>query len=318
MAIKQHTSKGISQALQYEIATLMNISFKLDIAEFEAFDPELNLDYSAKISNQLAIVCDIDADYMLEALQMEATLKVVDTSKIALSMIKKLKYYIEKTFPDDSFILNQFGFAELPKVRKSQIKLMMFLKNFAKTTIIYKDQLIAKGLTLEFVDDIEKIAADFEQANIDQDQAKKKRYLTTGQRVKAYNDLWKLISGVAKAGKLIYENNPDKLRDYILDRSPKKKTVKHDGKEINTAVLQGIISDAQTNQIIEDAIIEIDNTNHKTTTNENGEFFIENIIPGTYSIKLLAFGHEEYHQSNLVLASGNQSQKFNFSMQKLE
>ena len=189
---------------------------------------------------------------------------------------------------------------------------MMFLKNFAKTTVNYKDKLIAKGLTQEFIDEIEKITADFEQANINQDQAKKKRYLTTGLRVKAYNDLWKLISNVARAGKLIYENNPDKLRDYILDRSPKKKPAKVAEK----TVCQGFVSNAVTNEIIEDAIIEIDGTDYKTITDNNGEFIIENIKPDTYNIKIKAFGYEEYHQANIVLALGNQSQKFNFRMQK--
>jgi hypothetical protein len=127
-----------------------------------------------------------------------------------------------------------------------------------------------------------------------------------------------MVGSIAKAGKLIFENEPDKLRDYILDRSPKKKTVKVADKEVETAVLQGTITDAETQEIIEDAIIEIAGTDLKTTTDENGEFYIDTVIPATYTIRIIAFGYKQYQQTNVVLNSGNEEQEFSFGMEKQE
>ena len=83
---------------------------------------------------------------------------------------------------------------------------------------------------------------------------------------------------------------------------------------METAVLQGIVVDAGTKEVIEDAIIQIEGTELKTTTDEDGEFYIDTIIPATYTIRIIAFGYKEYEQSNIVLNSGNEEQEFSFGM----
>jgi hypothetical protein len=316
MKKSQHTSKGLAQATMYETAQLINVSYKTDIAKFEAFDPELNMDLSDKLTTTLTEISDLDPDFMLEALQMEATKKVVDISSTALVNIRNARYYIEKAFPGDTLKFNYFGLPDLAKARKSQLRFALFLKSFAKACVKYKAELTAKGMPIALIEDIIKQGQDLDDANLAQEQAKKERYAATGLRIKAYDKLWEIAGSIAKAGKLIFANEPDKLRDYVLDRSPKKKTVKVAEKEVETAVLQGTIIDADTKEAIEDAIIQISGTNLKTTTDEDGEFYIDTVLPATYTINIIAFGYKEYQQTNLVLNSGNEEQEFSFEMEK--
>jgi hypothetical protein len=318
MKEKQHTKKGFAQATMYETAQLINLSYVAENAKFVAFDPDLTMDLSDRILAKLAEISDMDPDFMLEGMQMQATKKVVDLSDSVIGNVRTVKYYVEKAFPGDSIVMNIFGFPELAIARKSQLKLMMFNKGFAKTVVKYKTQLTDKGMSLTLLDEIVQQAVDLDEANVEQEQAKKDRYAATGLRIKAYDELWIMVGSIAKAGKLIFENEPDKLRDYILDRSPKKKTVKVADKEVETAVLQGTITDAKTNESIEDAIIEIAGTDLKTTTDENGEFYIDTILPATYTIRIIAFGYKQYLQTNVVLTSGNEEQEFSFGMEKQE
>ena len=102
MKTKQHTRKGLAQATMYERAQILNLSYKNDIAKFVAFDPELNMDLSDKLTDKLTLISEMDPDFMLEALQMEATKKVVDISADAMISIRNARYYIEKAFPGET------------------------------------------------------------------------------------------------------------------------------------------------------------------------------------------------------------------------
>ena len=318
MKEKQHTKKGFAQATMYETAQFINQSYVDDNAKFVAFDPDLSMDLSDRIIAKLVEISDMYPDFMLEGMQMQATKKVVDLSVSFIGNVRTTKYYVEKAFPDDSIVMSIFGFPEFSTVKKSQLKLMMFSKGFAKTHGKYKTQLTDKGMPLILLNEIVQQAIDIDEANVAQEEAKKDRYAATGLRIKAYDELWLMIGSIAKAGKLIFENEPDKLRDYILDRSPKKKTTKVADKEVETAVLQGTITDAETHEVIEDAIIEIAGTDFKTTTDENGEFYIDTVIPATYTIRIIAFGYKEFQQTNVELLSGNEEKEFSFGMEKQE
>jgi hypothetical protein len=317
MKTSQHTSKGISQIRQLEIAKNMNQSFINDNDKFKAFDPELNLNYAAIVQTQIEAVEAISPDYVLRAQQMRETQNVIKVSNAAISNIRNIKYFVERAFPDDPLHLYEFGFPELRKVVNTQSKLVEFLKNFAISVNKYKAELTAKGLPQAAIDQCNQIAIDLERANIQQIRAKKARYIATGHRVKAYNQLWQLIGNVAKAGKLIFENQADYQRNYILDDAPRKKTIKQGDTETVTTTLQGCITDAQTNQAIEDAIVEIQGTPHSTTTDQNGEFYIDEIPSGTYTLAISAVGYTQLQACNIRLVLDNEEQEFNFALQTI-
>lgn len=314
---KQHTSKGLPQATQMEIASDINQSLISDNARFEAFDPELGMEYSLKIAAKISEINAMPPDYMVRSQQMRATKKVVDISNSALGNIRTVKYYVEKAFPDDYLIMHEFGYNYLIKAQSSQIRLIQHLKGFVLALNLHKSELTAKGLSQTLIDEVIKQSIDLEIANIEQEQAKKARFKATGLRIKAYNELWELVGNVAKAGKIIFEDEPDTQRDYILDRTPKKKTVKIAGNEVNVAMFQGNITDAETNAVIEDVIVEIVGTDFNSTTDEDGDFYMDDVVPGTYTVKITAFGYKELLKTGIELVSDNEDQEFDFVMEKL-
>lgn len=317
MKPKQHVSKGIPQAKQLEISKNIHQSFITDISKFQAFDPELNMAYSDKISQQIQLIEKIQPNYAVVAGQMQATQNVINFSNKAIANIRSIRYYVKKAFPDDDFHLLEFGYPSLKKVVNSQHKLVFFLKLFILTLEKYKNDLILKGLAMEMIDETTQLGTELENANIAKEQAKRARFIVTGMRIKAYDDLWKLISNVAKAGKIIFEGEPEYYRNYILDNAPKKKTLTIADEEINSAFLQGKVTAADTHKVIEDTIVEILTTQLSAITDEKGEFYIDEVAPGTYSIKITAIGYKELIKPDVKLISDNEDQEFNFELEKL-
>jgi hypothetical protein len=317
MAKPQHTSKGISLARQREIATIICQSFINENARFKAFDPELDLIYADKVKAKIEETDNISPDYVMVSLQMRASKKVMDLSAAAYTNIRAIKYYVEKAFANNYIQLYEFGYPELKDVLNSHTKLLLFLKSFLITLDSYKSDLITKGLSQQTINETIQLTQELDIALVDQKQAKKARFATTGKRVKAYNELWELIGNIAKAGKLIFEKEPDYQRDYILDTSPKKKTMKLAGKEVEAATMKGIITDKETSKPIEDAMIEIVGTNFNATTDEKGNFILEEVIPGNYTIKIMALGYNELEKTGIKLDSENDKQEFAFTLEKL-
>jgi hemerythrin len=317
MKKSQHTSKGIAQAKQLEISKNIHQSFVNDNAKFVQFDPELDTKYADNISNKIQEVENISPDYVLVAQQMQETQRVINLSNTAITNIRTIKYYIEKAFTENQLYLYEFGYPELKKAVNSQSKIIFLLKNFVITLDKYKNELTQKGLSPTLLDDMHKIAKDLDKANINQEQAKKARYIATGNRIKAFDELWQMIGNIAKAGKIIFETEPDYQRNYILDDSPKQKTIKIVDKDVETAILQGSITNAQTNQAIENAIIEVKGTTLNAITDEDGEFYIDQVKPATYTLKISAVGYKELEIKGIKIASNNEEQEFSFSLEPI-
>lgn len=90
------------------------------------------------------------------------------------------------------------------------------MKNLHVTAEKYKTQLIAAGFSHDKIDEIETLRSSLDSANNSQENFKKSRPVTTQERVIIYNELWKIITDIAKAGKDIYKNDYAKYQRYVI------------------------------------------------------------------------------------------------------
>ena len=313
----QHTSKGIAQHRQLEICKTINISFQADNPKFMAFDPTLGMDYSVKITESIQKIESMPPDYVLVGIQMSFSAKIIKLTDSALARIRAVRYFIETAFPGEKFRMYEFGYPELKKVINVQGKFLIFLKSFNLSLIKYKTELTTAGMSSTIIDELSQLATDLDQANIDQEQAKKNRIAATGLRIKAYDDLWKLVGKVAKAGKILFESEPEMQRNYVLDPATKKKATSTETID-ETSFLQGKITDTETKAEIEDVNVEVVNTDFKAITDENGDYYIDELPAATYSIKITAPGYKELIVKNIQLQPNNEDQEFNYELELLE
>jgi Ca-activated chloride channel family protein len=75
--------------------------------------------------------------------------------------------------------------------------------------------------------------------------------------------------------------------------------------------IKGKVTDAESGSPIAAAAVQLENTTIGALTNQNGEYKIINVPPGTYAIKVTAVGYEEIRITNLTLsAQGRVTQDF--------
>ncbi|MFN8284179.1 MAG: carboxypeptidase-like regulatory domain-containing protein [Chitinophagales bacterium] len=102
------------------------------------------------------------------------------------------------------------------------------------------------------------------------------------------------------AMRMVKETEPNFYKRYLNARKTLNTGIKH---EHTKGTLKGIVKDAETHQIISDALIEFINTPTMIVTNELGEFTIEGIPPGTYSIKISAGNYEIKTIENIIIVA---------------
>ncbi|HKI46609.1 MAG TPA: DUF2012 domain-containing protein [Balneolales bacterium] len=74
----------------------------------------------------------------------------------------------------------------------------------------------------------------------------------------------------------------------------------------STYTLTGTVVNAETNEMISDASVEVEDSDMSATTDDNGAFTIEGLSQGSYTLKISAEGYKE---SEVKVNVGDDSQK---------
>src|SRR5688572_15199138 len=72
-------------------------------------------------------------------------------------------------------------------------------------------------------------------------------------------------------------------------------------------VINGVVTDKETQQPVQDAIVEILELNEKTASNSAGNFEFKDIPYGTYQLKVTCIGYEAVVKTDIVVLSSRPS-----------
>lgn len=215
---------SISDADMIQEARIMHGLFTEDKPAFGDFD---NLFADPFAENWLLVINnanDVIRDNFYEAGLTEKTKIVQDFLNAAKSHYQKVKYFVEKAFPDHREIWNQFGVSDYDEARKSEVKMILFLGFVYNAALQYKDHLLAAGLPEADIEKIKSLQTDLSKADLEQEKLKKKRPEFTQERIAILNQCYDSMQKVSKAGKIIFNDNYVKYNQYLLpnERSVKK------------------------------------------------------------------------------------------------
>ena len=193
------------------------------IINFDAdFNTRFAENWNAKNKEALEISND---NYYIDKLT-EYTAIVQGKMDRCRTAFQKMKYFIEKAFPNQTQIWNQFGFNDYNNVRKSEAHMIKFMGILHSTAIIHADTLIAAGFSRESIDEIEILQEELKNADYEQEMFKKKRSKITQDRVIILNECYEYMQKVSKAAKVIFADNYVKYNNYLLpSETPVKETV---------------------------------------------------------------------------------------------
>jgi hypothetical protein len=155
----------------------------------------------------------------------EATKKVMNKMEECKLHYQTVRYFTEAAFPDNKQKWTQFGFNDYDDARKSETKMVKFLGILHKTSITYKTQLLAAGLTQANIDKIETLQEELTGADYEQEILKKKRPELTQERIVKLNECFEMMQRVSRAAKIIFANNYAKYNQYLMPNEASEKKV---------------------------------------------------------------------------------------------
>ncbi len=205
----------------------------------------------------------------------------------------------------DSAKYRQFGSANLTRI--TDIQLMQNTRSAAATATFLIAELQPEGVTPAMITALTTKVTAFDAAVNSQIAAIRQRDIITEERTLKANELYHILVKVCTLGKNIwYGVNEAKYNDYIIYDTPSGDATKAANPEI-TGILAGTVADNQTNAAIAGALLAINGTQLTATSDEYGEFSIDNIPQGTYTLNATAAGYQPFAHTNINIKADEQT-----------
>ena len=213
---KNDRAYNISDAVLLEHSETVVATLPSDMPEFTAFDPTITAEYIPELQGAIADAKEFPTDDVLIDEMAEHTLRVEQIFNECYEDYKTIAYFARKAFADNPAIRNQFGINDIEKARKSQPKMVVFMESLAKTAAKYGEQLTEAGCKEELITSLPEKAAILDAANIEQEKFKNDRAINTQDRVRAFNQVYRLLQPLHNAAEFIYRDDPVRYSIYTM------------------------------------------------------------------------------------------------------
>jgi hypothetical protein len=287
----------------YEISKTKRGFFIEDKADFIAFDADFSDPFAADWLTAIEDAEDMPGDELLDDQLTQLTEAVENAMTNCRDKFQDSKYFIEKTFPGNVTVWNEFGYDNYDDNRRVQSKLLLFMKTFFNVATKYKVQLIAKGYSQLKIDEIETLRAALDTANQAQELFVGNLPVQTQERYKKNNAAWDIMVRVCSAGKRIYKDDFGKYQRYLLPP----------GEESAEALsIIGKVTDSITGNALEGAAVHLEPVDLDDTTDTQGIFSFGGLPDGNYTLEISLAGYTP--QSIPVTIAGGQVQEVNVQL----
>ena len=245
----------------YSLADIVSLGrlkqgfLSVDIADFSAFDPSFSptylSDFLVAIDAAEAFPDDETVVDIMTGFTVARDAKWAECKKA----YQRLKFFIEKAFPTNIAIQNEFGFNDYTEASKIVEKMIRFMYKLYQTATKYSAQLTQANVTNADILALKTLHDDLKEADYKQEEYKNERQKLTQRRGELVDDLYKnYISYVCKAGKIIYIDNPAQYSRYLLparNTSSAVRTESLGAQERNVIVTETSATEYYTLQVVE-------------------------------------------------------------------
>ena len=229
-----------------------------------------------------------------------------DNARLAVEKSLRIILTIaENTFGANAGKYKQFGGANLTVLTDDN--LVRYSVNAAATATLLLSELQPEGVTPEIIATLRTKTLTLDQAVNNKIAAIRQREIATEDRTDKGNQLYHTLNKLCNIGKTLwYDINEAKYNDYIIYDAP----ANHSSKALNpefTGILAGTVADNQTNAPIIGAVLALNGTQLTATSDEYGEFSMDNIPQGTYTLNATAGGYQSVVRTNIVIKADEQA-----------
>ncbi|HLG34863.1 MAG TPA: carboxypeptidase-like regulatory domain-containing protein [Bacteroidia bacterium] len=267
---------NIADSKMYEESKTKRGFFLQDQADFETFDTDFTDPFAANWLLAINEAEAMPADEILDDQLKQLGDAVEDAMDDCRNKFQDSKYFIEKTFPDNTSVWNEFGYDNYNDVRRVQSKMVQFMKTFFNVATKYKVQLAAKGYPQGKIDEIELLRSALDDANQQQELFIGNLPVQTQERYKKNNAAWEIMVRVCTAGKRIYKDDFGKYQRYLLPP----------GEESPEALsITGTVTDSVSGNPLENVLAKLMPGVIETHTAANGKYSYGGLPDGDYTVE---------------------------------
>jgi len=249
-----------------------------ELSELTKIDPDLNPSWLDSFSTALTSADALPSDNLVKKWQAGKKLERDSNLKLSCEKFHFAKYFIQKTFTNHPEKIGEFGYDIYAKSHHSPELMAALLSQFIMTTEEHKTELIAKGYVQSYMDEIKQLKAALELSHTEYEKFKSKRTQYSQNRIKAYNLVWTYMTIACNVGKIAYADDPVKYQHYILI----EKSTNESGK--GYGIVKGIVKDSLTLKPLQGAELLIKDTDYNDMSDSKGEFLIDEIASGNYTL----------------------------------
>lgn len=208
-----------SDLLLIEQAQTMLENFNEDIAEFTAKYPDMDAAYATAWQNAINAADAAPDDEEVVSDQKQKTETLIETMRQADNKYGALVTYLKLIHKDKAAgVLDHFGYKRLRRSRYSQprMKELLDLAYERANSADYKAALIAKGFLQADIDELNALASQLNDENIEQEKSKTDRPEAAQERITLHNAVWDIMTEVNIASKVVFANDYARQQHYLL------------------------------------------------------------------------------------------------------
>jgi len=286
--------------LMIEQNQTMHDNFVEDMGIFQVKAPYLTSEYAAEwqtdINSANTVISDTNLVDQLQVITQNL-LKIQDDAR---NHFQSLMFYVKRVFHDNKAIQNLFGLDKYRLVRNNTNRLIDLLQQAYRTCSNqkYQELIVSEGFSIENIEKLNTYANDLQQKNIEQEDMKNQRPVSTQERIVILNKAWARMVEVNEASKLVFMDDYAKLQQYLLypetggNKAP-----------LGIGSLTGAISDETGNPLV-NVIISLSETEYSSVSNGAGEFVFETVNTGIYKVVLSLDGFKSKIIDDVEIAEG--------------
>jgi hypothetical protein len=230
---------------------------------------------------------ELNTDEYWEGLKMEKTQAKADARAAVLAAVAPVRDRIKMKFGEPSAIYRSLRVGDI--TRSSDEALYFAAKRVHSVGTAKKTDLQSKGLTdamltalLNAIKGLDDAIDLVEKGISDRDEQ-------TELRINMANSLYAEMVAICEIGKSAWVNESEaKYNDYVIYQPAAGK-----------AILTGKVTDAATQAPVAKAMVELEETDLVTETDEQGNYLFADINPGVYTLLVDAENYKPYSQSDI-------------------
>lgn len=196
-------------------STLIGL-FAADKADFVDFDSDFDDPFQEVWQTNITAAEGVIKDEVIVDEQTGLSAIAEETMDACRHQFQSSKYFIEKAFPNNRPVHNEFGYDNYDDARNVQTRMISFMENFHRVAEKHKEKLLEANYTQEKIDEIDTLRSQLHTANKNQEAFKKGRPVLTQDRIIILNKPWEAVLLVHKAAKNIYHDDSAKYDQYKL------------------------------------------------------------------------------------------------------